>query len=64
MFSVDFKFELGQFVRTDLGDIGVVVLAAVEHNSRKKPLYVVDTKSTRWWYDEKRLKATTDRPEW
>ena len=59
MLSVEFKFRSGDYVRTALGEIGIVISATVEYGFHA---YLVRTHQGRDWYPVKQLELTEDRP--
>ena len=59
MNTVNFEFKSGDFVRTMVGQIGVIVSCVEEYGDR---YYLVDTTHSRKPYREEQLVASDDRP--
>lgn len=60
MLKVKFKFGPSEYVRTDLGELGVLTAVSLECDEK---LYFVHTLTGGQWYADWRLTATDDRPE-
>lgn len=56
--TIDFKFDSGDFVRTRIGEIGVVSTLSSDYGTRR---YSVQTQSSLRLYVEAELELTDDR---
>ena len=49
--KVEFKFELGEKVETDLDEVGIVIMVGVEIGSNENRYYVRRSLASEWWLE-------------